>query len=156
VITTSLDVEIVVEIERPAADVWAFVSNAERLPEWLDEFEAVVKESDGPVGNGTVFRYTVSPGHRSATFEVVDWQPGRRFAWDGPPLPWHGGGARPRGSFEVVPSGEGRTRFLSRYQPELTGTMALMRPYLGRWLRKQRETDTGRLKQLLEAAGLRE
>jgi uncharacterized protein YndB with AHSA1/START domain len=156
VLSTSLDVEVAVEIERPVADVWAFVSNAERLPEWLDEFEAVVKESDGPVGKGTVFRYTVSPGHRSATVEVTDWQPERRFAWDGPPLPWLGGGTRPRGSFEVVPIGEDRTRLLTRFQPVLIGTNALMRPYLGRWLRKQREVDIRRLKQLLEAAGLSE
>jgi uncharacterized protein YndB with AHSA1/START domain len=153
VLTTSLDVEIDVEIERLPADVWAFVSNAERLPEWLDEFESVVKESDGPVGKGTEFHYTVSPGHRSGTFELIEWQPGQRFAWDGPPLPWRGGAARPRGSFEVIASGAGRTHLVSRYQPELTGTMALLRPVLKRWLRRQRQADTGRLKQLLESTG---
>ena len=89
---TSLDEEIAVEIERPSEEVWAFVTNFERLPEWLDEFEAVVKESDGAMSRGTVFRYTLSPGSRSATLEVVDWQPGRRLAWDGPPLRSRGGG----------------------------------------------------------------
>lgn len=147
---TSLDEEIVIEIERPSAEVWAFVSNAERLPEWLEEFEAVVKESAGPIGRGTVFRYTLAPGHRSATIEVIDWQPGYRFAWDGPPLRSLGGGARPRGFFEVAATNERRTRFVSRYQPELTGTLALMRPILRRWLRRQRTADTERLKQLLE------
>ena len=33
---TSLDEEIAVEIERPSEEVWAFVTNFERLPEWLD------------------------------------------------------------------------------------------------------------------------
>jgi uncharacterized protein YndB with AHSA1/START domain len=148
--TTSLDEEIAVEIERPCEEVWAFVSDAERLPEWLEEFESVEKESDGPVGRGTVFRYTLSPGHRSATIEVVDWQPGRRLAWDGPPLRSRGGGARPRGFFEVAAIGESRTRLVSRYQPELTGTLALMRPILKRWLRRQRAADAQRLKRLLE------
>src|SRR5688572_18520196 len=119
---TSLDEEIAVEIERPSSEVWAFVSNAENLPAWLGEFEAVVKESAGPIGRGTVFRYTLAPGHRSATIEVVDWQPEHRFAWDGPPLRSLGGGARPRGFFEVTATDERRTRFVSRYQPELTGT----------------------------------
>jgi uncharacterized protein YndB with AHSA1/START domain len=150
---TSLDVEITVEIERPSEEVWAFVSNAERLPQWLDEFEAVVKESDGPVGRGTMFRYTLAPGHRSATGEVVEWEPGRRFAWDGPPLRSRGGGFRPRGSFEVSAIDERRSRFVSRYQPELTGTLAIMRPYLARWLRRQRVADTRHLKQLLESRG---
>lgn len=142
--------EIAVEIERPSEDVWAIVSNAERLPEWLQEFETVVKESDGPVGRGTVYRYTLAPGHRSATFEVVDWQPGRRWAWDGPALRSRGGGARPRGFSEVTATGERRTRFVSRYQPELTGTLALMRPVFKRWLRRQRAADTQRLRRLLE------
>jgi uncharacterized protein YndB with AHSA1/START domain len=153
VITTSFEVEIDVVIESPLEEVWALVSDAERLPEWLDEFEAVVRESDGPVGKGTVSRYTLAPGHRSGTFEIVEWVPGRRIAWDGPPLPWRGGAARPRGSFEVTAAGEGRTRFVSHYQPELTGTMALMRPILRRWLRRQRAADTEHLKQLLEADG---
>jgi polyketide cyclase/dehydrase/lipid transport protein len=61
VLRTSLDEEVAVEIERPSEEVWAFVSDFERLPEWLEEFEAVVKKSDGPVGRGTVYRYTLSP-----------------------------------------------------------------------------------------------
>ncbi len=150
-LTTSIDVEVTMEIECPTEEVWAFATDPERMPEWLEEFEAVVKESDGPVGKGTVFRYTVSPGHRSATIEVVEWEPGHRFAWDGPPLPWRGGAARARGYFEVAPAGEGRTLFVSHYRPELSGTMALMRPILERWLRKRRRLDTERLKSLLES-----
>ncbi len=148
---TSVDVEISVEIERPPEVVWAFVSDPERWPEWLDEFEEVVPESDGPVGKGSVFRYTVSPGHRSATIEFVEWEPGRRFGWDGPPLPWHGGSARPRGFTELTTTGAGHTRVVSHYQPDLFGTMALLRPYLRRWLSKQRTKDAERLKQLLES-----
>ena len=73
------------------------MTNFERLPEWLEEFEAVVKESDGPIGRGTVFRFTLSPGNRSATLEVVEWQLGRRVAWDGP-LFARGVAARDRGA----------------------------------------------------------
>lgn len=147
----SLDVEIAVEIERPSERVWAFVSNFERLPEWLEEFEAVLKESDGPIGVGTVFRYTLSPGNRSATLEVVDWQPSWRLAWDGPPLRSRGGGARPRGFHELTAAGEGRTRLVTHYQPELTGILALMRPAVTRWLRKHRTADAEHLKQFLES-----
>ena len=149
--TTSLDVEIAVEIERRSEEVWTFVTNFERLPEWLEEFEAVVKESDGPIGRGTVFRYTLSPGNRSATLEVVEWQLGRRVAWDGPPLRSRGGGARPRGFHEVTTAGEGRTRLVTHYQPELTDILVLMRPAVTRWLRKHRTADAQRLKQLLES-----
>lgn len=153
VFSTSLDVEIAIEIERPREEVWAFVSDFERLPEWLEEFERVVKESDGPIGIGTVFRYTLSPGNRSATLQVVDWQPGWRFAWDGPPLRSRGGGARPRGFTEVTAAGEGRTRLVTHYQPQLTGILVVMRPAFTRWLRKHRTADAQHLKQLLELGG---
>jgi uncharacterized protein YndB with AHSA1/START domain len=147
---TSISVDIEIEIERPVDEVWAFVSDLTRLPEWLGEFEKVVKESSGAVGKGSVLRYTVVRGPRSATLELVEWEPGHRLAWDGPPLPWAGGGARPRGWFGVERTGERRTRVLSRYEPELTGTLVLLRPYLRRWVRKQRSSDTKRLKSLLE------
>ena len=82
------------------------VSDATRLPEWLGEFEEVVQLGDGPVGEGTVFRYTLSPGpgDRSAILEWVAWDPPRRLAWEGPWLISRLGGARPRGSFEVSSS----------------------------------------------------
>ena len=51
----------------------------------------------------------------------------------------------------LAPAGEGRTLLVSRYHPELSGTMVLMRPYLKRWLRRQRRADAQTLKALLEA-----
>jgi uncharacterized protein YndB with AHSA1/START domain len=149
---TSLDVEVSAEIQRPAHDVWAVVSDATRFPEWLEEFEEVVQESDGPVGKGAVFHYTLSPGpgDRSAVIEWVAWDPPHRLAWDGPPLMSRLGGARPRGTFEVVELAPDRCRFISHYQPELSGALSLLRPILVRWLKKHRTSDTRRLKTLLE------
>jgi hypothetical protein len=40
---------------------------------------------------------------------------------------------------------------VSRYRPELTGTLVLLRPYLKRWLRRQRRADAQTLKALIEA-----
>src|SRR5215204_5350594 len=107
------DIQVTVEIEiaAPRAEVWAFVADPERLPEWFDEFESAHQESPGPPGAGMFVRYTLKPGHREGTFELVDWQPESRLAWDGPTMAWAGGGARPRGSFELNDAGRGRTRF---------------------------------------------
>ena len=148
---TSIEVIVEVEIERPPSVVWSFITDAERLPEWFGEFEAAHEESDGPAGVGSVVRYTVAPGHRTGTFETVEWDPPRRVAWDGPPLRWAGGGARPRGSHALTQAGEGRTLFVGHYRPELTGTQVLLRPYLKRWLRRQRRASAQKLKTLLEA-----
>lgn len=149
---STIEVEVELQIARPSGEVWVLVSDFERLPEWLDEFRTVVKLSDGPVGEGTVFRYTLEPGERSSTLQIVEWETGRRVAWDGPPLKWHGGAARPRGYFEVTDAGEGRARLVSCYRPVLTGTMALLAPVMKRWLRKQRLADSARLKTLLESS----
>ena len=147
---THLEVTVSVEIAAPRAAVWAFVSDPERSPDWLEEFESSHQESDGPPGVGAVIRYTVGPGHRSGTYEIIEWEPGRRLAWDGEPLAWAGGAARPRGWFELADAGAGRTRFTGHFAPELSGTQALMRPYLKRWVRRQRREDFQKLKALLE------
>ena len=147
----SIEVIVQVEIERPPPAVWSFIADIERLPEWLGEFEAAHEESDGPAGVGAVVRYTLKPGHRSGTFTIVEWDPPRRMAWDGPPLRWAGGAARPRGSHTLAEAGEGRTSLVSRYQPELLGTQVLLAPYIKRWLRRQRRADMQTLKALLEA-----
>ena len=146
----STEVVVEVEIGRPPPEVWSFISDFERLPEWLGEFKAAHKESDRPTGVGTVARYTVRPGNRSGAIEIVEWDPPRRLAWDGPPLRWAGGAARPRGSHELTQVGAGRTLLVSRYHPELTGTQVLLHPYLKRWLRRQRRADAQTLKALLE------
>jgi uncharacterized protein YndB with AHSA1/START domain len=145
----TIEVQTEVRIARSSEDVWAFVSDFQHLPQWFEEFCAVVKESEGPVGKGTVFRYTLEPGDRSSTLEIVEWEPGHRVAWDGPPLRWHGG-ARPRGYFELTDADEGCVRLLGCYRPVLTGTMALLAPVIKRWLRRQRRIDSDRLKALLE------
>ena len=61
----TVEVEIEVQIARPSEEVWAFVSDFERLPDWLEEFSEGVTLSDGPLGEGAIFRYTIEPGHRS-------------------------------------------------------------------------------------------
>jgi uncharacterized protein YndB with AHSA1/START domain len=153
---TSIEVVVEVEIERPPSVVWLFLADVDRMPEWLGEFEAASKESDGPMGVGAVIRYTVHPGSRSGTAEITEWEPPHRLAWDGPPLRWGGGGARPRGSHTLSASGDASTFLVSSYHPELSGLQVLLRPYLTRWLRRRRRADTQTLKALVEAERLHE
>jgi uncharacterized protein YndB with AHSA1/START domain len=147
---TTVDVSVEVEIERPPAAVWSFVSDVERLPDWLGDFATARLETSGPVRRGTVVGFTLKQGGRSGSVEIVEWDPPRRWVWDGPPLRWAGGAARPRGSFELFEAGAGRTLVVGRFRPELTGTQVLLRPYLSRWLRRQRRADAQALKRLLE------
>jgi uncharacterized protein YndB with AHSA1/START domain len=147
---TDIDVTIEVEIGAPQEAVWAFVCDLERMPEWLEEFEAAQQVSDGAPGLGGVLSYTVRPGPRTGTMEIVEWDPQSKVAWDGPPLGWAGGAMRPRGSFELMDAGEGRTRLVGRFRPQLIGAQALLRPYLQWWMRRHRRVDLRKLKALIE------
>ncbi len=149
-LTRTVEVRIETAIARPPEEVWAFASDMERLPEWIGEFRAVTKESPGPTAEGTVFRYTIDPGARSSSLELTEWTAGRRVAWDGPPLAMGVGAARPRGFFEVLDAGDGRTQVVVSYRPELHGAAVLLAPVLRRWLRRQRRADGDRLRTLLE------
>jgi uncharacterized protein YndB with AHSA1/START domain len=146
---TSIGVTVKVKIARPAQAVWSYITDTERTPEWIGEFIEAREESEEPTGVGTVVHYTVE-GDRSGTLKVVEWTPPHRMAWDGPPLPWAGGGARPRGSHTLAEVDEGCTLVVSRYEPELIGTLVLLRPYLKWWLRRQRRKDAQTLKAVLE------
>ena len=150
---TTVEVAIEIEIARPREAVWEFIADPARSHEWLEEFVSSHQVSEGPPGVGSVVSYTIKPGPRTGTFEVVEWDPPRRLAWDGPPLRSMGGAARPRGSFELTEAGDGGTRFVATYHPELLGLLVLLRPYLNRWLRRQRRIDAQKLKAILEADG---
>jgi uncharacterized protein YndB with AHSA1/START domain len=148
---TTVDLVLEIEVDAPQADVWAFIVDAARLPEWFSEIESSEQESAGPPGLGTVVRYTLTPGGRSGTFEVIEWEPGSRFSWDGPPLRWMGGAARPRGTWKLADAGPGRTRVTGHFRPELSGAQVLLRPYLKRWLWRERRASLRKLKELVQA-----
>ena len=149
---TTIEEIVEVEIERPPSEVWAFINDTARLPEWIAEFASARDEPDSPTGVGSVVHYTLKQGNRSGTFEIVEWDPPRRTAWDGPPLRAMGGGLRPRGSHELTAAGEGRTLLVSHYRPEVSGLQVLLRPYLKRWVRRERRASARALKALVEAA----
>jgi len=119
---TSLSVEITVEIERPAAEVWAVVSDFTRLPSGWTSSSRSFRRVTVRSARATVFRYTLK-GDRSALIENVAWEPGRRVAWDGPPLAVADRRRQAARLLEVTELAAGRTRFVSRYEPELSGLL---------------------------------
>lgn len=53
---TSLQNQI--EISRPIADVWSYLSDLENVPEWNYAIQQTVKITPGPIRAGTEFRQT--------------------------------------------------------------------------------------------------
>jgi uncharacterized protein YndB with AHSA1/START domain len=144
-----IKVENEVEIARPPEEVFEFLADGEKLPEWMRDFKSVEKTSDGPVGKGTKYKYRLSKPDKVSTFEYVDFEPGRRAAWEGPPVKTGPGGLAPRGRFELEPTRDG-TKVLAAYEPEPHGYMKVMGPVVAYTLRKDSARDLERLKEILE------
>jgi Polyketide cyclase / dehydrase and lipid transport len=73
-----------VTIQRPAAEVFAFLADFENIPKWNYAIEETHKSSAGPVGVGTRYRQTRSVPSRSVEgFEVTVYEPARRLGIQG-------------------------------------------------------------------------
>ena len=148
----AIKVETEIEIARPPEEVFEYLADGEKLSEWMRDFESVEKDSDGPIGKGTKYRYRLSRPDKVSTFEYVEYEPGRLAAWAGPPVKTGPGGLAPRGRLELEPSGEG-TRVRAVFEPEPHGFMKAMQPVVTYTLRKDSTRDLERLKEILEGGG---
>ena len=136
------------EIDRPVEDVFAFVTDPRRLPEWQTTTVSVVQEPDGPMREGTRLREL----HRAplgrdleSLVEVARYEPDRRFdlrMLEGPLLlDGNFGFERAGGGTRIDFAAEGRPR----------GLMRLAQPLLARSLERQFRRYFARLKELLES-----
>lgn len=72
-------IEIVEYIEAPPEKVWLFISDIQRGPEWVTVMKEVLYLSDGPVGEGTVYRERskVGPSLSVTEWEITAFEPPR-------------------------------------------------------------------------------
>jgi hypothetical protein len=120
------------EVAAPAEVVWRVLTDFERYGEW-NPFVVACRTSGVP-GDPIEMRVHVFRAFAQPQTEtILEHEPGRGFAYGlaDPPL----GAVGSRRSHRVVPLGEGRTRYESRF--ELYGWLApLVRLLLGRSLRR--------------------
>jgi len=114
-----------VEIARPPAEVFSFVTDPARLSAWQD-VEEVHQLTPGPVRAGTRFRevHWVMGRRRVELTEVVECDPGRLFhirVVEGPPID---------GRWQFVQTQAGGTSVTSRPSPVCRGrrTSLMRRP----------------------------
>ena len=109
------------DIDRPVGDVFAYVTDPEKLPTWQTNTVSVAQEGDGPLRVGTRLREVHrGPGGKElpSLVEVSELEPDRTFALrmiEGP-LPIHG-------RIELEPTGSG-TRMAFTAHGEPTGAHA--------------------------------
>jgi uncharacterized protein YndB with AHSA1/START domain len=140
-----LRIDLTFEIKRPTSEVFAWLSDVEKLPQW--QSSAIESHADGPMGEGA--RITEQRrlfGRETTTeLEVVVYEPPRRLILRS---------TRGPVSFTVdhtLAEDEGRTLLHFVAEAEPGAFLRLAEPVLARTAEQEFRQDFERLKELLEA-----
>ena len=140
-------VETSIIINRPVAEVFAYVADFENMPKWETDFQKVERLSPGASTIGSKFRAQLKmPGSiANSIFTLTGYEANKRIAFEGEPA----GPMKPVGSFvfEAVPGG---TNVTSLPAPEPRGLFKLMAPMMAGTIEKRNQAHLVSLKQLLE------
>ena len=140
-------IEYQTQINAPPAEVFAYLSDLEKHPEW-SHCDEISKTSEGQVGVGATY---ASRGKNlgitaKETVEVKEFSPNERFAWQstgamGLKFGW---------SFEMRPEGGG-TLLIERHEPPGGLAGSLINMVASGSTRKAIQEGLGRIKERLEA-----
>jgi uncharacterized protein YndB with AHSA1/START domain len=140
-----LRLEVEVVINRPLEEVWAYVIDPDKIPEW-DSAVLEAKASEVPLRKGsTVTMVGKFLGKRfETTLEITDLVPLKTYSVKATtPVPFEA-----TNTFERVGGG---TRIREAVQGETRGFFKIGDPIFMRILKRQSEGDFETLKELLEA-----
>lgn len=138
-----------VVIERPPADVFAYLTGLENLPEWQASIVEIWREDEGPLREGARFTEVrrVAGRRIESTIEVAALEPDRELALRvvKGPVP---------GTVRHLVEADGEATRL-RVVGDLTGggLRSLAGPLLERAAKRETVSDLRRLKEVLEARG---
>ena len=137
-----------IEIDRPQQEVWAYVDDVQKQPNWQASLAASRIVSDGPIGVGTRFVQTrqIPGGARETTNEITEYDPPRMSSWKGLDGP-----IRSAGTVTVEPLRESRSRVTVEFDLIGHGIGKLFVPFVRAQARKQVPVDQEELKRLLES-----
>jgi hypothetical protein len=137
-----------ITIQRPAQEVFAFVSDLENVPKWNYAIVETRKTSEGELGVGTTYRQIRSiPSRSEETLRVTGFEPDRQFEFEGDLGPLRG---RLLYEFDEV---DGATRLINIAELEASGLLALAAPIASGRIRDAVAENLQTLKQLLEGEG---
>jgi hypothetical protein len=137
-----------VDIHCAPTDVFAYISDPSRRPEWQENVERIEVERTGPDGPGTRVRETrrVSGRSMTATWEVTDYDLAHRYGIRGVDGP-----VRPVVVMTLVPVDDG-TRVTTEIDFETRGIGKVFGILARRSARRDVHTDLEHLKERLEPA----
>ena len=142
-----VELEASVDIDRPIDEVFAYVADPAKTPEWSSVALECSLEGSGPIGVGSRIRSVGQfIGRRvEASEEVTQYAPPHKMVVREVTGPTHGEKVR---QFESI--GEG-TRYRVRIAGESGGLFKLADPIVAALMKRTIETDLQTLKALLEA-----
>jgi len=144
----AIHTEAEITVNRPRAEVFDYLAHAERLPDYVDDFEQVTHEEPGEPAQGHVYSYKMKRG-AEGTFEWSEFQPNEKLAWRGPPAKLGPGSMKPSGWWELTEEG-GATHVKFVMTPEPGGLFKLMAPFMKRGMTKGNRAALEKLKAKLE------
>ena len=135
-------------IDRPAQEVFAFVSDHTNAPRWQRGVLDVHRETEGPIGVGT--RHTLVRafmGRRmEASNEFTEYEPNRLVSFK-----ITADSVAAQGWYIVELAGSGRTKLTSRIEMQPSGLIRLAQPLMAASLSREVVANLSDLKRLLEA-----
>jgi carbon monoxide dehydrogenase subunit G len=143
-------IDFTIEVERSAPEVFDYLSDVERLPEW--QASALESHAEGPLAEGSriVERRKVMGREITNELEVTAYDPPRRLT-----LKALGGPVRFTVDHELAETGASTSVHVVA-EAESGTFMKLAEPLLARTAEQELRQDFARLKEILESGGYRE
>ena len=137
-----------VDINRSAAEVFAYFDQLERHSEWQRSLVSAKQETEGPtrVGTRVVERRKVPGGTRSIPYEITEREPPYKASFRG-----IAGPVRPVGTVIVDPVGESSSRMTLELDIEGHGIGKLFAILARRQAAKEVPEDNEKFKEVLES-----
>ncbi len=136
-----------ITIDRPIAEVFAFLVKFENVPQWNAAISETQRISIGPMKVGVRYAQTrTRPTRSEEQFEVTAYEPDRKLAIRGTFGPFSGCFI-----YELEPMGN-LTRLVNTVDLEPSGQVSIIAPLMTSRIKAAVAGNLNKLKQILEAA----
>ena len=140
-------VEASVIVDRPAEQVWKFMTDLSNTPKWDPGVLEAKQTSAGPVGIGTTIQ-SVHPKQRVLNSRVIEYEPNKKFTLEFTSGPVKG--TKVTYSLESI---EGRARLTRTFDLKFSGVFRLVGPFVARRAKREGGAEVGNVKRILESEG---
>lgn len=139
------------EINRPIAEVFAFLADGENDPKFSPRVQKMAKKTAGPTALGTVYESTVKDAGMTSTrqFRISEFAPPTTIRWTEVSKNLV---TAPEGGYDLEPTPDGKTRVRVYNVLEGHGAGKLLVGFALRAARKDADAFAGRIKAAVEAS----